>query len=40
VRDRGQFPICVDLWEDRARDPGALIAAALAQAIESLATTP
>lgn len=35
---RGQFPIYVDLWEDRARDPGALIAEALARAIEDLAT--
>jgi hypothetical protein len=40
VRDRGHFPISVVLWEDRARDPGALIAEALAKAIESLATTP
>jgi hypothetical protein len=38
LRDRGRFPIYVDLWADRARDPGALIADALAQAIGSLAT--
>jgi hypothetical protein len=38
LKDRGQFPIYVDLWEDRARDPGALIAEALAKAIEELST--
>jgi hypothetical protein len=38
LKDRGQFPIYVDLWEDRARDPGALIAEALAKAIEDLST--
>jgi hypothetical protein len=35
---RGQFPIYVDLWEDRARDPGALIAEALVTAIDDLST--
>jgi hypothetical protein len=35
---RGQFPIYVDLWEDRARDPGALIAEALAKAMDDLST--
>jgi hypothetical protein len=35
---RGQFPIYVDLWEDRARDPGALIAEALARALDELST--
>jgi hypothetical protein len=38
LKDRGQFPIYVDLWEDRARDPGALIAEALAKAVEELST--
>jgi hypothetical protein len=35
---RGRFVIYVDLWADRARDPGELIAEALADAIERLAT--
>jgi hypothetical protein len=38
LRERGQFPIYVDLWEDRARDPGALIAEALARAVEDLSS--
>lgn len=38
LKERGQFPIYVDLWEDRARDPGVLIAEALAKAIEDLST--
>ena len=38
LTERGQFPIYVDLWEDRARDPGALIGEALAKVIEDLAT--
>jgi hypothetical protein len=38
LKERGQFPIYVDLWEDRARDPGALIAEALAKALDDLST--
>jgi hypothetical protein len=38
LAERGLFPIYVDLWEDRARDPGALIAEALARALDGLST--
>lgn len=35
---RGRLAIYVDLWTDKARDPGELIAEALAQTIDRLAT--
>jgi hypothetical protein len=35
---RGRLPIYVDLWSDRARDPGALIAEAVARAYDGLAS--
>jgi hypothetical protein len=39
LESQGRFPVYVDLWSDRARDPGELVADALAKAIERLATT-
>ncbi len=38
LAERGFHPIYIDLWKDRAADPGALLADTLSQSLQALAT--